>query len=215
MARRSGFWILALMQLAALGAWAQASQQHLLNIFVYNHAGVSSRVLSQAEENATRIFRLSGLHAIWISCSTAGVAGTDCTGLPQPGDVVVQVVHETRKLKDDVFGAAFLGQDGTGQLTDIYFDRVNELHRDWKVSLAHLLAHVMAHEVGHLLLGLNSHSLSGIMRGFWEPEELKAVERGRLLFSSEQSKLMRERLTAISAQRESKNTLQAGIGSSW
>ena len=215
MARRSGFWIVALMQMAALGAWAQASQQHLLNIYVYNHAGVPSRVLSQAEENATRIFRLSGLRAIWISCSTAGTAGMDCTGLPQPGDVVVQVVHETRKLKEDVFGASFLGQDGTGQLTDIYYDRVNELHRDWNVSLANVLAHVMAHEVGHLLLGLNSHSLSGIMRGFWESEELKAVERGRLLFSSEQSKLMRERLIAISAQGESKNTLQAGIGSSW
>jgi len=108
------------------------------------------------------------------------------------------MVHETTQLKDDVFGAAFVGRDGSGQYTDVYYDHVSELHRDWRVPIANVLGHVMAHEIGHLLLGLNSHSNLGIMRGSWSREELEAAERGRLLFSSEQSRLMRERLMTLS-----------------
>jgi len=211
MAHRSQFWIAALILLAALDAWAQAGQQPSVEIYVYNQAGVPTRVLSQAEQNATRIFRASGIRTTWVECSTAEVAATDCNGLPQPGDVVLQIMHEARKLKGDVFGAAFLGQDGSGQYTNVFYDRVNQLNRDWKVSLVDVLGHVMAHEVGHLLLGLNSHSVSGIMRGFWDSGELKAIDRGRLLFSSGQSKLMRERLAAITARRDSQNTLVAGF----
>jgi hypothetical protein len=210
-ANRSRVWIL-LIQLAALCARADPARGQPINIYVYNQARVPSEVLAPAEQNARRIFRLSGLEASWVNCSTAASPGTNCTGLPQPGDVVVQIVREARNLKDDVFGAAFLGKDGTGQYTDVYFDRLDELRRDWGVPLARLLAHVMAHEIGHVLLGLNSHSTMGIMRGFWEAEDIKALERGRLLFSSQQSKVMREHLTAMLA-RTIASTVIASSGS--
>ena len=213
MARRFQFWITGLVQLVALAAWAQAGHQSSLDIYVYNKAGVSSGILSHAEQDATRIFRISGLHAMWVECSTAEITRTDCNGLPQPGDVVLQIVHETRELKDDVFGAAFLGRDGTGQYTNVFYDRVNELHRDWNVSLADMLGHVMAHEVGHLLLGLNAHSISGIMRSHWDSAELKAAERGRLLFSAEQSRIMRERLATATSRRDTRNALAFEFGS--
>jgi len=209
---RSQFCIAALILLAAFGSWAQAGLQPSVEIYVYNQAGVSGEVLSQAEQDATRIFRVSGVRTTWLECSTAEVAGTDCRGLPQPGDIVLQIVHETRKLKADVFGAAFLGQDGTGEYTNVFYDRVNELNRGWTVPLAEVLGHVMAHEVGHLLLGLNSHSTLGIMRGYWDSDELKAIERGRLLFSSAQSKVMRGKLAAITAHRHAQNTLAASFG---
>ncbi|PYY15245.1 MAG: hypothetical protein DMG60_18205 [Acidobacteria bacterium] len=81
---------------------------------------------------------------------------------------------------------------------------ISPLHREWNISLVGVLGHVIAHEIGHLLLGLNSHSTSGIMRGLWEEEELKAVERGRLLFTSQQSRLMRQKLIAIAGERNLK-----------
>jgi hypothetical protein len=194
MARRSGFWFIALIHFATLGIWAEASQPQSLEVYVYNRAGVSDKIISEAEEDATGIFWRSGFKTIWINCSIGGIGGTNCVGLPKPDSVILQIVHETTKLKDDVFGAAFVGRDGKGQYTDVYFDRVGELHRDWKVAIASVLGHVMAHEIGHLLLGLNSHSNSGIMRGLWNGEELEAAERGRLLFSSQQSRAMRDRL---------------------
>jgi len=204
-ALRFGFCIAILLQLAA-SVLAEASEHPSLEIYLYNHAGVPREVISQAEEDATRIFRLAGLRAMWVNCSTTLPAGTNCNGLPQSGTVIVQLVHDTKNLRDDVFGAAFLGQDGSGRYVDVYYDRVNELHRGWSLRPQSVLSHVIAHEIGHLLLGLNSHSQWGIMRGLWEGEEMKAVERGRLLFSSEQSRRMREKLTAIWVQPVSGDT---------
>lgn len=108
------------------------------------------------------------------------------------------------------FGAAFLGRNGTGQYADVFYGRVFELHRDRNVPVPEVLGHVVAHEIGHLLLGLDAHSISGIMRALWEAEELKAMERGRLVFSSQQSELMRARLIAISAKQNPKQAAESG-----
>jgi hypothetical protein len=197
-------WI-AVIQLTSLFALADKSEQPSLKVYVYNQANVPGRVLGSAEQAAGRIFRVSGLSTIWINCSTRVAPGINCTGLPQSRDVIIQFIHEPRRMEDDVFGAAFVGKNGTGQYADIYYDRVGELHRDSNVSLGDVVAHMMAHEIGHLL-GLNSHSVSGIMRGSWCADELHAAERGRLLFSSDQSGLMRERLLVDPAERNRTTT---------
>jgi hypothetical protein len=54
-----------------------------------------------------------------------------------------------------------------------------------------MLGCAIAHEVGHLLLGPSSHSAGGIMRGEWGPKELQLALMGKLLFASQQSKLIR------------------------
>ena len=69
-----------------------------------------------------------------------------------------------------------------------------ELHANWNVSLADTLGHVMAHELGHLLLGSNSHSGMGIMRAHWQSEELRRLSRGGLWFTNEQADRMTGKL---------------------
>ena len=54
-----------------------------------------------------------------------------------------------------------------------------------------ILGDVIAHELGHLLLGTNSHSPVGIMCANWDQDYLRLALRGRQLFSPEQSALMR------------------------
>ena len=49
----------------------------------------------------------------------------------------------------------------------------------------------MAHEIGHLLLGSNSHAPAGIMSARWEGQELNRMARGNLLFTDAQSDQMR------------------------
>jgi hypothetical protein len=55
-----------------------------------------------------------------------------------------------------------------------------------------ILGGVIAHELGHLLLGTNGHSRGGIMQPRWEPDQVQQLMMGSLLFTSEESKLMRE-----------------------
>ena len=49
----------------------------------------------------------------------------------------------------------------------------------------------MAHEIGHLLLPFTGHADSGIMRGEWTPDDLLLTHSILLIFTPQQSKLMR------------------------
>jgi hypothetical protein len=57
--------------------------------------------------------------------------------------------------------------------------------------LAMILGHLMAHEVGHLLLGGNSHSRRGIMSVPWGRLSLARAAWGELLFTSQEAKRIR------------------------
>lgn len=207
--RAFGFWIVIFVQLTALESFAHPATALPLEIYVYNQAGVPQAILSRAEQRVTRILRRSGVEPEWLDCSAPGAGGRDCSGLPARGSVTVQIVHGTMKMSDDIFGAAFLGEDGIGRQTDVFYDRINQLHQNANVALPELLGNVMAHELGHLLLGLNAHSALGIMSPVWAREKLWQAERGALVFTDEQSKRMRERLGrfAIAASEGASPTL--------
>ena len=73
----------------------------------------------------------------------------------------------------------------------MFFHRVEQLSRDTDTSPAVILGHMLAHELGHLLLGLGSHSSRGIMRIPWREKQLKLAEMGGFTFSAKQAKAMR------------------------
>ncbi len=54
----------------------------------------------------------------------------------------------------------------------------------------------MAHEVAHLLLPYESHSVDGLMRSAWNKSDYWKAGLGQLLFTNEESQLMRDRLSA-------------------
>ena len=97
---------------------------------------------------------------------------------------------------NEVFGMA-LTVDGT-PATDafIFYQRVLDLARTGYIYEQEILAAAMAHEIGHLLLGSNSHSSTGIMRAKWNRDELELARLRRLLFTPDQSKLIRANVLA-------------------
>lgn len=58
------------------------------------------------------------------------------------------------------------------------------------IDLPLILGCIMAHEIGHMLLGPNSHSTGGIMRGEWDAESIRLMTMGTLLFPSQQARTM-------------------------
>ena len=56
-----------------------------------------------------------------------------------------------------------------------------------KVRRGVLLGAMMAHEIGHLLLGVNSHSGEGIMSIPWDVHKLQQINLGDLGFTPEQA----------------------------
>jgi hypothetical protein len=126
------------------------------------------------------------------------VENGDCARFDWPTHLAVRFVRESRHSTNDVFGVAFLSAEGTGCYSDVFYDRAADLQKAWKVSLTDILGTVMAHELGHLLLGSNSHASIGLMRARWQSEELSRAARGSLLFTEEQSEHMRTKLIAHS-----------------
>lgn len=197
--RAGSFWIVIFIQLTALNLLARNGTALPLDIYVYNQAHVPSALLSRAEARVSIILRLSGVQSRWTDCMDHAAGENVCLGSATPFSVSIQIVSGTTKMSDEIFGAAFLGEDGVGRQTDIFYDRLNDLHEDWNISLSELLGNVMAHEIGHLLLGFHAHSPSGIMRPVWSPAELWQAERGGLFFSADQSKLIRRRLERLTS----------------
>ena len=69
------------------------------------------------------------------------------------------------------------------------------------LSLGELLGYIVVHELGHLLLGKDSHSSEGVMRPVWQFEDLQQAARGRLGFTLSQVEQMRGRYLSASLQR--------------
>jgi hypothetical protein len=95
-------------------------------------------------------------------------------------------------------GISFLSEDG-GCQADLFFEEMEGLREKANANLPDIFGHVAAHELGHLLLGTNSHSPRGIMRAVWGPDELLSVGQRALFFSEKQAEQMRQRLRSAVA----------------
>ena len=126
-------------------------------------------------------------------------SGLDCARFEWPAYLAVRIVPRSMHSASEVFGVAFLSEEGIGCYSDVFYDRALELHADWNVGLSDILGNVMARELGHLLLGSNSHSGTGIMRAQWQGEELRRLSRGSLSFTSQQASHMRGKLNGANA----------------
>ena len=91
-------------------------------------------------------------------------------------------------------GFAHLTPNG-GTHATVLMDPVEELAQEQQlVSKAQILGHAVAHEIGHLVMGLNSHSPRGLMRAGWKANDLRDMAERHLLFSRREGERMRIRI---------------------
>ena len=165
-------------------------------ILVYNDARVEEAVLDASLWEAARIFRMAGIRLEWVNCSKQllGLEKDFCRLVADNKKFVLRVISTGKTSSDLVFGQAYLGDRGTGKYADVFLDRIKAAHAVYGTNVTSLLAAVCAHELGHLLLGFQAHSWTGIMTPVWEAECLRRISMGNLLFTSEQGVRMRSRL---------------------
>lgn len=181
------------------GAFAVAGSRNAdgleIKVLVYNSTHASPPVLERGEVEAARVFRKAGVKITWLNCSNpaSGLYGA-CDHFPAPDEFVLHIVPEGKTDTDFVFGLSFLDQNGTGKYADLFFDRVEQAHRDFGVDISRLLGAIAAHELGHLLLGSHAHSSGGIMAPRWEEDALRNLNMGSLLFTREQASRIQSRL---------------------
>lgn len=162
----------------------------IVTVLVYNYTQASIDILAGAEREAGRILGEAGLRPAWIDCLDRDSAA-DLQELCQKGrapiDVVLRILpgHIQGRLQDTLFGFS-----SPPALASVYYEYAGRLARS-NTGMSIMLGCAIAHEVGHLLLGPGRHSAGGIMSGEWGPKELQLALMGRLLFVSQQAKLIR------------------------
>lgn len=169
----------------------QAESAPSLTVLVYNYANVPGAKLREAETFAARSYRAAGIELAWVDCATSKSDTSRFRACEQANDgrglflkiIPERVVAGIRRSRetDDAFGIALVSS------TFVLYPRVREMARVWEVPEYLILGRTMAHELGHLLLGPNSHAESGLMRpGFgWRDLSLAS---GQFLFDPQQAK---------------------------
>jgi hypothetical protein len=198
-------WSLLLIVGLAVGAMSQekasaAEERPVVVISVYDRLGVSSQLLTKAGEDARHIFRTSGVEVEWLDCRPAVNDQRPpfaCDGQVSSTHLVLTILPEAmaRRLPQshDQFGLAIF-EAGRGSFAYIFYDRIQQFSPYAHLDPAELLGTVASHEIGHLILGPHAHSPAGIMSPRWGSDELNQLRIGKLLFSREQSDLLRARL---------------------
>ena len=103
------------------------------------------------------------------------------------------------RLKGEVFGLAAEGGEGEFACDAwVFYDKINAAAEQTGLGLPQILGAVIAHELGHLLLGANSHSKIGLMRAHWSREVLLAADLGELGFSDAERDRIRNSILARS-----------------
>lgn len=194
---------LTLCGILGLALWGWSEQARItdtrLTVFVSDSAHTPEHFVIEAEQEATRIFRQAGLVVDWINCrQQAGVTpDPHCQQALAPADLIVRILPRALNAPDSAFGVSFLSHSG-GVYTDVFLDHVQQLReKDPSLSPSPILGHIIAHELGHLLLGANSHSHDGVMQANWQYPQLRKIAMGQLLFNPKQAAQLRAKVASL------------------
>jgi len=180
----------------------------VVTISVHNDVAVPWGTIRGAEEEASRVFRQAGIDVEWMNCQVVSGETVEaekprsCGESIFPEHLQLRIVKRSVGLSPKVMGISFLSEDGSGCQADLFYERIEGLGQESNASVASILGHVASHEIGHLLLGTNSHASRGIMRAVWGPDELASVTQRALIFSEKESAQMRARLGSAETRKK-------------
>lgn len=187
----------AVTLLSGVTIGAQALEQQL--VLVYDTAQVVPEVISDAENETSRIFREAVIRLRWMNCRAArdGDREIDTCAGEHGGTALYLHIAPSAGAFPNQRALAHAAVGAGGVRAAIFFDRVRALAaKGTPCDLARLLGHVMAHEMGHLLLTQAGHSPQGLMAGPWSAQDLRQAAAGRLLFTPAEGTKMRNEMVS-------------------
>jgi hypothetical protein len=164
--------VAAAVAVASTVATVHAAIPETLVIRVYDSADVRPHDRARAIRDAGQILGGAGLPVEWRDCPAVGPVARRCRETPTRTELIVRLVRAPGAA--GVLGESLIDVErGRGTLATVFVNRIEALARQVDVDDAWMLGRVIAHEVGHLLLGHNGHSPSGLMREFWTYLDLR------------------------------------------
>ena len=206
--RQTARFIFILSLSPVIPAYATESLRSEITVRVYNFAGTPARDLACARQAASEIFARSEIDLNWLNCTLDAdgqPADPACHTARGPAVLNLRLAPRNMEPKSGlargIFGFSLIGEHGEFSSTaSIYLQRASEIVDGRKYRLGPVLGAMIAHELGHLLLGMGSHSKVGIMSLPWGPEQLIAADNGTLGFSGRETYLLAAAVRARRAQ---------------
>ena len=149
-----------------------------LTVRTYDTFGVTTHDMTVAKNATAGILKGAGIDIRWRDCSGVGQRTTRsrlaCDDPLGMREVIVRITHARSRTAANSLGDSMVDvQRETGAFATIYEDRVASMAALASFDAGTLLGRAMAHELGHLLLGSAVHSSSGLMRAYWNVEDLQ------------------------------------------
>jgi len=175
---------------------AQETGGDAIIVRVYDFAGTQSDELARAQQEAEGIFARSNVRLSWLDCTIDAErkpADPACNTVKGPSVLNLRLMPEHMEPKQGlppgIFGFSMMSTTGGfSSTTNIYVIRVGAVADGRKYRQPVVLGAIIAHELGHLLLGIGSHSKTGLMSLPWGPKALTAADQGTLSFSKKESR---------------------------
>lgn len=171
---------------------------------VYDNAGILAGDRARAISRAREILTRAELDIEFRDCpARSAKAPAVCTVPPATGELIVRLARAPSRSgatggNDSLDSTRALGSSlidkstGTGTLATVFVDRIAVMADRGRADRWALVGRVMAHEIGHLLLGTNAHSGTGLMREIWTLAELTRNRAQDWILSGAQRETLRE-----------------------
>ena len=176
-----------------------------ISVLVFDYVGVPARARERAEAEAAYVMSHAGVESDWVDCGgLSAESGRDkgCRPLFDSMTLCVRIVSDSgQKLPSEVLGFASLQPPPQqGVYATVFYSRVAAAAADFGVDAYPVLGCAMAHEVGHLLLGSQSHTTRGLMRPTWSRDDFVDAAQRSLRFSPSQSVQLQAQVEARSVR---------------
>ena len=162
------------------------SRVYRICVEYYNYARAPNSVITEGLSITDDIFRQAGVQMLWKEVQLDSKdSDRPCDDLPTFClRILPRAMSNRAEQRYEALGSAVATDDNTGVVANVFYQRLEGLPVSVACSRAKILGHIIAHELGHLLLGRNSHSESGIMSANWQRDRQIAQLRAQSLFFS-------------------------------
>ena len=187
--------------MAVLFSAAVAFGGERMTVAVCNIGELPAQAIERGEAEASYVFQRMNVEIRWTGCG-AEVDASDPGARP---DFIIRVrvgghLPKAGDTSLEAMGRAFMNNDGTGNMADVYYGAVRELTLLYPVAGSEqVMGYTMAHELGHLLIGAG-HRPNGLMRAALSKKELDALNRRHLTFSEAERATIREKLRSRASE---------------
>ena len=167
-----------------------AGGQPSLTLRLIDESPPGRRLVARARKEVVQLLGQAGVALEWVPCADGWADLPNGPGQLEPaaGEFWIRIISQKpATASKDVLGFAEFDNDGR-RFAAVYYPAVIEIALDLNIDPVAVMAGVIAHEVGHLVLGPDSHAAQGLMSPTWRRAHLQQLTYSGLHFTAAEAR---------------------------